>query len=174
MIALRSDHEIDHLRAVEDLASLGLRHATGHRDHGVEAACFPRELHRAHAAELGIDLLGRLLADVAGIENDEVGRIHVGGRLIAMRPERFCHALGVVGVHLTAESLDVQLFGRCRHCLLVRHEGIPLVKTRGNEVPRAQTYAKGSRVGKGCARPHEYSRILATSPLPTGARQLIG
>ena len=124
MIALRPDHEIDNLRALEDLASLGLRHAACHRDQGVEAACLPRLLHRAHAAKLGIDLLGRLLADVAGIENDEVGLGRIVGRRVAVIRQRLRHALGVVGVHLTAEGLDVQLFGRCPHRLLVRHAGL--------------------------------------------------
>ena len=73
VIALRPDDEIDHWRAVDDLASFGLRHATRDHDHGVEAACFPPLFHRAHPAKLGIDLLGRLLADMAGIKNDELG-----------------------------------------------------------------------------------------------------
>ena len=68
MMALRADHEIDHARALEDLLSLGLRHAACDRDHGVEAARIPRPPHRAHPAKLGIDFLGGLLTDVAGVE----------------------------------------------------------------------------------------------------------
>jgi hypothetical protein len=41
-----------------------------------------------------------------------------------MRSKRFLHALGVIGIHLTAEGLDVQLFGGFRHRLLVRHAGV--------------------------------------------------
>ena len=36
-------------------------------------------LELAHAAELGIDLLGRLLADVAGVEDDEIGVVRRRG-----------------------------------------------------------------------------------------------
>ena len=36
-------------------------------------------LHLADAAELGIDFFGRLLADVAGVEDDEVGVLRPRG-----------------------------------------------------------------------------------------------
>ncbi len=123
VITLRADHEIDYARALDDLLSLGLRHAASDRDHGVEAARIPLLLQRAHPAKLGIDLLGGLLADMAGVENDEIGIGRIVGRRVAMTGERLRHALGVVGVHLAAEGLDVQLLGRFRHRLLVRHRG---------------------------------------------------
>jgi hypothetical protein len=123
VIALRSDHEIDNGSAGENLLPFGLRHASRHRDHGVETAGVPLPLHRPRPSKLGIDFLGGLLTDVAGIENDEVRRSHVGGSLVAVDPKRFCHALGVIGVHLTAEGLDVELFGGSRHRLLVPYPG---------------------------------------------------
>src|SRR5262249_54293791 len=57
----------------------------------------------------GIDLFGGLLADVAGVEQDDVGFLHPH-RLGAPRgTQKLAHALAVVDVHLAAERLDVDL-----------------------------------------------------------------
>src|SRR5690348_16454402 len=66
MIVLRAEDEIDERRAADDLLALGLGHTSGDRDH--HAAAFARRavLELADAAKLRIDLLRRLLADVAG------------------------------------------------------------------------------------------------------------
>ena len=71
------------------------------------ASCF---MH-ADAAELGIDLLGRLLADVAGVEDDEVGVVGRRGLGIALGRERVRHTMRIVDVHLAAERLDMDLAG---------------------------------------------------------------
>ena len=80
MIALRADHHVDRRRAAQDLPALGLGDAAGDDD---RASRGPRPLRArlqvAHPAELGIDLLGGLLADMAGVEDDEVGLLHVAG-----------------------------------------------------------------------------------------------
>ena len=73
MIALRPDDEIDDRRAPHDLGALGLGDAAGHRDDRCLPALRALRLHQADAAEIGIDLLRRLLADVAGVEEDDVG-----------------------------------------------------------------------------------------------------
>ena len=73
VIALRPDHEIDRRRAADDLLALGLRDAARDCDRHAAACARRRLLEHADAAELGIDLLGRLLADVAGVEDDEIG-----------------------------------------------------------------------------------------------------
>ena len=81
MIALRPDHEIDDRRAAHDFGALGLGHAAGHRDDRLLALRSAAALlHQADAAEIGIDLLGRLLADVAGVEEDDVGVLIVASR----------------------------------------------------------------------------------------------
>src|SRR4029079_16359371 len=49
---------------------------------------------------------------MAGIEDDEIRLCEIPRQLIALRLERLGHALGIVGIHLTAESLDMQLFGQ--------------------------------------------------------------
>ena len=114
MIALRPDHDIDGGRARHDLGALGLGHAAGHGDQRVAALPLPAFLVEANAPKLGIDLLRRLLPDMAGIKNDEVGLGRIRGRRIAVTRERLGHALGVVGVHLAAEGLDMKLFGQRR------------------------------------------------------------
>ena len=78
METLRADHEIDRWRAADDLGAFGLRDAAGNADGDAAALLARGLLHHAQAAELGIDLLGRLLADVAGVEDDEVGVVSAG------------------------------------------------------------------------------------------------
>ena len=112
MIALRPDHDIDGPRARHDLGPLGLRDAAGDGNQRVAALSLSLFLGKPGAAELRIDLLRRLLPDVAGIENDEIGFGLILGQDIACRLERFGHALGVVGVHLAAEGLDMELLGQ--------------------------------------------------------------
>ena len=68
-------------------------------------------LDLADAAEVGIDLLGRLLADVAGVEEDDVGVLDRRRLGEAVRRQQLRHALGVVDVHLAAERLDEDFFG---------------------------------------------------------------
>ena len=56
----------------------------------------------AEPAEFGIHLLGSLLADVAGVEDDEIGIVDAGGLDKALASQRVHHALRIVDVHLTA------------------------------------------------------------------------
>ena len=79
VIALRADHEIDRRRAAQDFLAFGLGDAAGDRDRQAASARRGVILQYAHAAELGIDLLGRLLADMAGIEDDQIGIVRHRG-----------------------------------------------------------------------------------------------
>src|SRR5262245_54168043 len=114
MIALRPHHEIDRRRATEDLLSLGLGHAARDCDGHAPPFARGRLLEHADAAELGIDLVRRLLADVAGIEDDEIGVVGAGGLDEAFGRECVRHTMGIVDVHLAAEGFDVEL-ARCTH-----------------------------------------------------------
>jgi len=107
VVILRPDHDVDERCAADDLLALGLRHASRHRDDYVAAVERRLSLEKAEAAKLGIDLLGRLLADVTGIEDDEVGV--VGGRRRGEIPacQEVGHTIGIVDVHLTAVGFDV-------------------------------------------------------------------
>src|SRR6185312_12211811 len=109
VIILRADDEIDGLRAAHDLFSLGLRDAAGNRDQHLPAFTRRLFLHDADAADLGIDLLHRLLADVAGVEDDEVGVLRRGRLDITAWRQRVRHTMRIVDVHLAAEGFDVDL-----------------------------------------------------------------
>ncbi len=109
MIILRTDDEIDHRRAPHDLLPFGLRNAARHRDPHLAAVGGRGFLHFADAAELGIDLLGGLLADVAGIEDDEVGVFRPRGLDESLRRQGVRHTMRVVDVHLATVGLDVEL-----------------------------------------------------------------
>jgi len=106
VIGLRPDHEIDHRLARDDLLALGLRHAARHADLQIGVG----HLQILVAAQLGIDLLGRLLADVAGVEQDHVGLFRGRHFHVAFRPQRLGHALAVIDVHLAAIGADEELF----------------------------------------------------------------
>ncbi len=79
VIALRSDHDVDRRRAADDLCAFRLRHAAG--DHDPHFAPLARGLllGEPQASQLRIDLLGGLFADVAGVEDHQIGVIGTGG-----------------------------------------------------------------------------------------------
>ena len=116
VIGLRADHQVDDGRAPQDLLAFGLRDAAGDADRHFAAGALARRLQLADAAELGIDLFGRLLADVAGVEQHQVGLVDRVGRDIAARGQRIAHALRVVDVHLAAIGLDEDLSRRRNAC----------------------------------------------------------
>ena len=111
VIALRPEHQIDRRRAADDFFALGLRDAAGDGDDDAPAFGGGRLFHAAHAAEFRIDLLGRLLADVAGVEDDEIGVVGGRGLDIALRRQSVRHTTRVVDVHLATERFDVELAG---------------------------------------------------------------
>ncbi len=111
VIGLRAEHDVHVRRAREDFLALGLRHAACDRqDH----AAVRRVLHPAQSAEFGEHLLRRLVADVAGIEDDHVGALGSFRGRIAQRREHVGHAAAVVDVHLAAPGDHVQPFARRR------------------------------------------------------------
>src|SRR5437588_13029602 len=109
MIALRADDDVDCRCTADDLFALGLGHATRNRDH--HSAPFPgrRLFERAHAAKFGIDFFRRLLADMAGIENDEIGLRHACRLDKTFGRERVRHTMRIVDVHLAAKGFNVNL-----------------------------------------------------------------
>ena len=93
MIVLRTDDDVDCGRAADDFFALGLRNAAGHRDQDAPVVGRGVFFQPAHAAEFGIDLFGGLLADVAGVENDEIGVFRRRGLDIAFRRQSVRHTL---------------------------------------------------------------------------------
>ena len=73
MIALRADDEIDRRLPRRDLRPLGLRNTARNRDHRVFAVLASRVFDVADAAQIRVNFFRRLLADVAGIEDHEIG-----------------------------------------------------------------------------------------------------
>ncbi len=121
MIGLRSDDQVDGRGAVHDFLAFGLGDAT--RDGDGHAAFATRQLVFAHflePADFGIDLFGGLFADMAGIEQHQVGAGGLVGDLVAQRPQQIGHAFAVIDIHLTAVGLDMKLLGRAR---LLRRDG---------------------------------------------------
>ncbi|MNT15287.1 hypothetical protein D3C72_1503340 [compost metagenome] len=105
MQRLRTEHDVDVGRARDDGLAFLARHAAAHADlHALG-------LQVLHAAEVGEHLLLRFLAHRAGVEQDEVGLVHVLRGLVALRGvEHVGHLVRVVLVHLAAEGLDEYFF----------------------------------------------------------------
>ena len=75
----------------------------------------PALLERLQLAEVAVEPVVGVLADAAGVEQDEVGFVDVGGDFHAVGLEQAREPLGVVLVHLTPEGADEVLTGRLRH-----------------------------------------------------------
>ena len=115
VIGLRSDNQIHRLLADHDLFALGLGHAAGHHDHHRRAGRDAGLLHLLDIAKLGIDLLGGLFTDVAGVQHHQIGALGLIRHAIAQRRKDVGHALAVIDVHLTAVGLDVEALGWSGH-----------------------------------------------------------
>ena len=100
-IAVRTDDEVDVLRALEQPRAEPLRHAPGDAQHRV-GLHVPLELAEPpdHA------LLG-VIADRAGVDEDDVRPVRALDRRVADGRELPEHQLGVAHVHLAAVRLDV-------------------------------------------------------------------
>src|SRR5260221_11923300 len=108
MIGLRTEDDVDMGGAAENLGTFGSADAATDREDLRPAGFRARRLQRGQPPELGIDLLGRLLADVAGIEDHHVGLVGFGDETVAERRQKIGHAGRIVDVHLTAIGLDVE------------------------------------------------------------------
>ncbi len=111
MVVLRPDDEIDDRRAGDDLLALRLRDAAGDRDLDILADGASGLLHLAHPAKLGIDLLGGLFANMAGVEDHKIGILHLRRLDIAFGRERIGHAGRVIDIHLAAIAFDEDPLG---------------------------------------------------------------
>src|SRR5262245_13635535 len=146
MVALRPNNEIDGGRSRDDLLSFGLGDAASDSDQRVAALASPLLLGEPHAPELRINLLRGFLADMAGVENDEVGLRRIVDRQVACGSERFRHPLGIVFVHLAAEGLDMNAFDRRRLGGL----GHALLLDRGAVLVKGQTKSCRPKAGGHC------------------------
>jgi hypothetical protein len=85
VIGLRADHKIDDRRTAQDLGPFGLGDAA--RDAHLEVRFVGLQLPQA--AKVGVQLLRRLFADVAGVEKDHVRLFRHVGRDIALGAHGF-------------------------------------------------------------------------------------
>ncbi len=99
----RAERDVDGGKALEDLLALRLGVAAADRDHAVRVLALPRRCRSEIRRELRVGLL----ANRAGVEDDDVGL--VCGRCLAESEvlEHPLDALAVVSVHLAAERRDV-------------------------------------------------------------------
>jgi len=122
MVGLRSDDYVDGRLATGDLVTLRLGDAAGNADHELTAFGGARLFRLPQPAERRIDLFGRLLADMAGVQENQIGIVHRLRRHVALGGERIGHAAGIVDVHLAAIGLDEDLaFGNGGAALRLAH-----------------------------------------------------
>jgi len=76
-----AEHDVDQIEPVEQRFPLLLRHAAGHRDDQVATLL----LERPEPADRAHELVVGLLADAAGVQDDQVRAFGRIGRLIASR-----------------------------------------------------------------------------------------
>ena len=98
----RSHDEVDPRRAAADGLPFLLRHAAAHADPDAVALL----LELAQPAEVREDFLLRLVADRAGVEQDEVRLRLIVDAAVAAQLETAAEALAVEIVHLTAPGFD--------------------------------------------------------------------
>src|SRR5690606_8663080 len=93
--------------ARHDLLALGLGNTAGDRDHRR-----PVSTGLYQPADVRIDFLGGFLANVARVEDDEIGLLAFARGAQSLLGEQLPHAFAVVDVHLAAEALDPEGLGR--------------------------------------------------------------
>ncbi len=122
MVALRADDNVDRGLAAQDLRSLGLSDAARDDQHRPAAGALAFLLELAQLAELGIDLLRGAFADMAGVEDDEVGVFDARGLVVPRLGGEIAHSLGIIDVHLASERLDERPWVRfpCGTCNPIR------------------------------------------------------
>ncbi len=98
-----TEGNVDRRVELEDALLLRLGIAATDRDHAVRMLPFAR----ARLAEVGGELRIRLLADRAGVEDDDIGLSGRRRLTEAKLLEQAFDPLGVVSVHLTAERRHV-------------------------------------------------------------------
>ncbi len=134
----RAEGDVDEREALEDLVLDRLRPAAADADDPLRAL----GLEPLRLAEVGEEAAVGVLADRAGVEEDQVGVIAAVRLGVAERAEHPLHALGVVLVHLAAERGHVEALvgGRRRG-----HRGLRVAAARGPQIGGAATCCCRSR-----------------------------
>ena len=103
MIALRADDDIDRRLAAQDFRPLGLCDAARDNQHHPPTFAPALFLQLTQLAKLGIDFLRGAFANVAGVENDEIGVLDPYRLAVSRFGGEIAHAFGVIDVHLASE-----------------------------------------------------------------------
>ena len=106
--AAGAEGDVDPRELAQQVVALRLHQAAADGDHLVAAAS---PLAALGVLELGVELLVGLLADRAGVEDDDVGVVLVGRRDQPALLQHAADALAVVRVHLAAEGDHVVALG---------------------------------------------------------------
>ncbi len=106
VIGLRADNNIDGRRTTQDFLAFGLSNASSNANHELAALLFARLFHVAQTTKRGVDLFSRLLADMTGVEQNQISLAHVFRLDVTVLRQRIAHADGIINVHLTAVGLD--------------------------------------------------------------------
>ncbi len=102
---MRAEHGVDEGRPLDDALSVLLRQAPADGDLHPGAS----GSQRLQVAEVPVELVVGVLADAAGVENDEIRFLEVLGALHTVGAELGRKAFRVVLVHLAPERPDVEL-----------------------------------------------------------------
>src|SRR6476646_3438481 len=125
MVVLRADNKIDSVGAADDFLAFGLRDTAGDGDHHAAPVAGGGLFDLAQPADLRIDFLHGLFADVTRVQDDEIGLIGIGRFSESRRRQRVRHTMGIVDVHLAAKGFDVNFAGSA-HAVSVRSAAIYL------------------------------------------------
>ena len=167
---LRAEHQVDVGRALDDRRAFLAGDAAAHADQHALG------LEVLDAAEVAEHLLLRLLADRAGVEQDQVGLLDVVRRLVALgRVQHVGHLARVVVVHLAAEGADEDLLRRRRAHRLgpglrvgVEQPGLRLLL--GGRPGLARQLRRGCRIHTSSSMPSQLGGVVARPALrPTSA-----
>ena len=104
---VRAEHDVDVPGTPDDVVAVLLGQTAAHRD----LQPGPAVLEGLEVAEMAVELVVRVLPDAARVEDDDVGRLEVVGRLQPVGGEQPRDALRVVLVHLATERADVEAAG---------------------------------------------------------------
>ena len=99
-----AEHDVDVAGPLDDQLTVLLGEAAADRDLQVGTL----RLQRLEPPEVAVELVVGVLADAAGVEHDDVGRLEIVGGLHAVGREQPGDALGVVLVHLAAVGAHVE------------------------------------------------------------------
>ena len=109
VVRLRADHDVDFGTSPADFRSFSLGHATGHDETHAATRLASGSPERHQPAQIGVNLLRCFLADVAGIQDDQVGSLGGVGTRVSERGQHLRHPFRIVHVHLAAVRTNVHL-----------------------------------------------------------------